>query len=190
MIVQRPQRATIRQRASDLKEVQDCLRRLDADQPDAISRALARYLAIRAVGYIEAVRDDLADLYATTGNARLRRRISHHLHTGQGVTPEQLLGFVGSFDPGWRDSLEGVLDANERELRSQLGAMVAARKKIAHGDGEQVTTGRALKWADTAQIIGKQLARLFRSRDMMPQPACVNWVRPQSEMALVSGGFA
>jgi hypothetical protein len=80
MATPKPHRATIRQRLIDLKEVQNCLRSLDTGQPDAVSRALSRYLTVRAVGYIEAVRDDLADLYAaTTGNARLHRRIGQHV---------------------------------------------------------------------------------------------------------------
>lgn len=155
-------RATIRQRLVDLKEVEECLRSLDVGQPDAVARALARYLTVRAVGYIEAVRDDLADLYAdTTGHPRLHRRVAHHLRVGLGVAPEQLLTFVGSFDTEWRTSLEAVLDADDQALRSQLGAMVAARKKVAHGDGEQVTVGRALAWAEAAKLIGRQLQLLF-----------------------------
>lgn len=157
-----PHRATIRQRVLDLKEVQECVRNLDEDQPDAVSRALARYLTVRSVGYIEAVRDDLADLHAmVTGHPRLHRRIAHHLRTGLGATPEQLLTFVGSFDQAWRASLEACLDADEQALRNQLGAMVAARKKIAHGDGDQVTTGKALTWSDAALKIGKHLETLF-----------------------------
>lgn len=162
MAITRPYRASIRQRLVDLQEVQSCLRNLDEGTPDEVSRALARYLTIRAAGYIEAVRDDLADLYAVeTGNARLHRRISHHLRTGLGVAPEQLLTFLGSFDQGWRQSLEELFDQDDQEIRSKLGAMVAARKKIAHGDGDQVTSGRALAWADTAQTIGKHLGSLL-----------------------------
>lgn len=154
-------RATIRQRLLDLKEVQECLRS-NGSTSDVIERALARYLVVRAVGYLEAVRDDLADLYAsTTGNARLHRRIVHHLRSGQGVAPEQLLTFAGSFDPAWRTSLETILDADDGILRSQLGAMVAARKKIAHGDGEQVTAGRAFAWSEGAIVIGKHLTSTF-----------------------------
>lgn len=167
MAVPSSYRATIRQRLIDLKEVQDCLRNLDANQPDAVSRALARYLTIRAVGYLEAIRDDLADLYAaTTGHPRLHRRIVHHLRTGLGVAPEQLLTFVGSFDHDWRESLEAFLNADDQLLRSQLGAMVAARKKIAHGDGEQVTEGRAIAWADAARAIGRHLGSLLDSQNV------------------------
>ena len=85
---------------------------LEFDQPDAVSRSLARYFTVRVAGYVEAVRDDLADLHAAaSGNERLHRRIADHLRIGQGVTPEQLLTFVGSFDPAWRNSLESLLDA-------------------------------------------------------------------------------
>lgn len=157
-----PHRATIRQRALDLKEVQTSLRELDKNAPDAVSRALARYLTVRSAGYIEAVRDDLADLYASvTGHPRLQRRISHQLRKGLGVNPEQLLTFVGSFDNDWRVSLAAVLDLDDQALKNQLGAMVAARKKIAHGDGEQVTSSKALGWADAALRIGKELGKLF-----------------------------
>lgn len=157
-----PHRATIKQRAADLKEVQETLRTLAVDQPDAVERALARYLTLRSVGYLEAVRDDLADLYAAvTGHHRLHRRITAHLRLGLGVTPEQLLTFVGSFDKGWRITMEGLLDADDQTLRNQLGAMVAARKKIAHGDGDQVTSGKALGWSDVALTIGKHLGDLF-----------------------------
>lgn len=157
-----PYRATIRQRALDLKEVRDCLRALDDDAPDALSRALARYLTVRSVGYVEAVRDDLADLYAfVTGHHRLHRRVSYHLRSGLGASPEQLLTFVGSFDNDWRIALEAVLDADDATIRNQLGAMVAARKKIAHGDGEQVTSGKALGWSAVALELGNELSRLF-----------------------------
>ncbi len=75
--------------------------------------------------------------------------------------PEQLLTFVGSFDKDWRVALEAVLDADDQVLRNQLGAMVSARKKIAHGDGDQVTTGKALAWSDAALVVGKELSKLF-----------------------------
>lgn len=157
-----PRRATIRQRLNDLKEVQDALRERDGDRTDAVERALARYLTVRAVGYIEAVRDDLADLYAEEcGNPRLHRRVTHHLRTGHGVAPEQLLTFIGSFDAAWRRELEQFLDGDDQLLRAQLGAMVAARKKIAHGDGDQVTSGRALTWTDAAIKIVARLKTFF-----------------------------
>ncbi|WP_156485761.1 hypothetical protein [Tsukamurella pseudospumae] len=153
-----PYQATVKQRRLDLMEVQECLRSLSPDHPDSVERALARYLTVRSVGYIEAIRDDLADLYAsTTGNARLHRRVKSNLRTGLGVTPDQLLTFVGSFDPAWRITLESKLDAEDQELRNRLGAMVAARKKIAHGDGDQVTSGKSLAWSDAALTIGKEL---------------------------------
>lgn len=157
-----PQRATIKQRELDLKEIQKCLRELDQDAPDAVRRALARYLTVRSVGYVEAVRDDLADLYAyVTGHVRLHKWITKQLRKGLAVEPTKLLNFVGSFDNDWRIALEAVLDADDNILRYQLGAMVAARNKIAHGDGEQVTSGRALAWSDTALKIGKELGKLF-----------------------------
>lgn len=62
---------------------------------------------------------------------------------------------------GWRLELDRLLEKDDQTLREQLGAMVAARKKIAHGDGEQVTAVRALAWSDAALKIGQYLGSLF-----------------------------
>lgn len=157
-----PHSASARQRELELKSTCDALRTLPKDSPDAIEQALSRYVVVRSVGYVESVRDDAADRYASTvGHQRLRRRIGLHLHTGQGASPGQLLTFLGSFEPQWRDSLDEFLSKDDGKIKSDLGAMVAARKRIAHGDGENVTPGRALAWSDTARAVASFLDGLF-----------------------------
>lgn len=83
------------------------------------------------------------------------------LRGGQGVAPTQLLEFVGSFDSDWRNDLQQVLSADDLKLKEDLGALVAARKKIAHGDGDNVTEARALRWSDAALTIASNLRRIF-----------------------------
>lgn len=154
--------ASLRQRQLDLRDTRTALRELPEDAPDFTGACLARYLAIRSAGYLEAVRDDVADEHvAIKSTAEVARRVRKHLRQGQGVTPAQLLDFVGSFDPGWYAELEEILNDDDQALRSSLGALVAARKKIAHGDGESVTVGKALRWSDTAEGLGNWLIRRF-----------------------------
>jgi len=154
--------AAARLRLQDLQETVKVLRQLPTGTPDFASVALARYLAIRAAGYIEAVRDDAADAYVSSrAPDQVVRRVRSGLRTGQGVAPGQLCEFVGSFHADWKTELEAFLSQDDESLKSSLGSLVAARKKIAHGDGETVTAGKALNWADTAQVLGQWLLERF-----------------------------
>jgi len=62
------------------------------------------------------------------------------------------------------NKLELMLENNDAELSSKLDAMVASRKKIAHGDGETVTTAKALAWQVAAETIGLWLIDRFDPR--------------------------
>jgi hypothetical protein len=122
----------------------------------------ARYLVIRSAGLVESVRDDAASLYCQRiGPTRLHRRISSGLNVGLGVTPKQLLDFVASFDTDWRDELQQLLDQEDALRSNHLGALVATRKKIAHGDGDQVTARKALQWSQTAAELANWIVTRF-----------------------------
>lgn len=154
--------ASIRQRRKDLKELSELLRTLPTDTEDAVERALARYLVIRSAGFIEAVRDDAASLYSREkSDATVHRRVQSSLYTGLGVAPGQLTKFVNSFHPTWETQLNVLLQADDERLKNLLGALVGARRKIAHGDGEAVTTGRALVWSDAALEVGAWVTNRF-----------------------------
>lgn len=152
----------MRQRLLDLRQTAADLQTLPSNITVTVEQSLARYLTVRAAGYVEAIRDDVADNYVTVRSPiEVARRVRLHLRTGVGVTPGQLADFVRSFSPTWSEDLETRLSANDGELSQLLGAMVAARKKIAHGDGEQVTAGRALAWARAAEQIGAWMIGTF-----------------------------
>lgn len=163
--------ASLRQRKLDLRETRDALKNLDPNSPDVVQRAMARYLVVRAAGFVEAVRDDVADVFSTVkASGEVARRIRVHLRGGQGVSPEQLLIFVNSFHPSWHGELDSLLSEEDNLLRGRVGAMVAARKKIAHGDGENVTTARALAWTEAAEEVGRWLVRRFDPSYPVTQP--------------------
>lgn len=153
----------LRLRLQDLHDTVASLKTLPTSASDFTSVALARYLTVRSAGYLEAVRDDCADQYVLKLNTseQVLRRVRLNLRTGQGVAPSQLEEFVQSFHPGWATELGSLLAKDDQTLKSKLGSMVAARKKIAHGDGEQVTTAKALQWADAAEVIGKWMIERF-----------------------------
>lgn len=154
---------SLRLRLQDLRDTVEALRTLPTNVSDEVERSLARYLTVRSAGYVEAVRDDAADMYIVSSRAsdEVIRRIRTNLRTGMGVRPEQMLVFMGSFHAGWRSELSDLLDEEDQKLKASLGSLVAARKKIAHGDGEAVTSGKAFRWAETAEYLGEWLIDRF-----------------------------
>lgn len=147
----------------DLMALSDLVRSVD-DWDDAAPH-LARYLTVRSAGLVEAVRDDVADEHCrAVGPLRPHRRVASGLRLGQGARPAQLVDFVRSFDPVWGDELSTWLNEDDSRRSDQLGALVKARKKIAHGDGERVSSGIALQWADCAVDVAKWLIERFEPR--------------------------
>lgn len=166
--------ASVAQRRIDLRDTVVALRTLPQDTPDIVNTALSRYLVVRAAGFIEAVRDDVADTYTSTKSSdEVAKRVRLHLRGGQGVAPTQLLGFVKSYSISWHDELDKILCENDNEIKDALGALVNARKKVADGDGERVTVSKALKWADISQLIADWLVERFNPDHKALEPVRV-----------------
>lgn len=158
----------MRSRKQDLHDLTETLQNLDPKASE-LQVALARYTAVRAAGYVEAVRDDVADLFVDrVALDVIKSRVRTGLRVGLGVRPQQLIDFVQSFHRDWAIELANFLDDDTslRNRRSDLGALVHARNKIAHGDGDSVGRNDALRWATTAEEVGGWLIRRFDpSRD-------------------------
>lgn len=154
--------ATVRSRLVDLHEAVDSLQTLPKGSPGNRQTALARYVTVRSAGYLEAVRDDVAGFFVERISVDLvTKRIRSGLGSGQGVAPKQLVDFVASFHTPWGVELTSLLNEDDSLLGNRLGALVASRKKIAHGDGDNVTPKRALEWASTAEVVGAWIVKRF-----------------------------
>ena len=153
--------AAIISRLEDLRETVETLDKLPKGS-GLVEVCLSRYLVVRAAGFIESVRDDAADNFATMhAHEIVGRRVREHLRGGLGVTPEQLKKFLRSFDPAWSTEFAAFISSDDGRLSNMLGPLVSARKKIAHGDGDNVIRERALAWAGGAQEVGEWLIRRF-----------------------------
>lgn len=139
----------VTQRILHLKELQSLVR--SCSGKESYAPHLNRYLVVRSAGLVEAVRDDVADQYCkAVSSPRAHRRVTQGLRGGTGVRPKQLIDFVKTFDIDWSSDLESWLEDEEHDRKNRLGALVASRKKIAHGDGASTSASQALQWADTA----------------------------------------
>lgn len=154
---------SVRSRHQDLLDLTNTLQAISPSEQE-LTVAISRYLVVRATGYVEAVRDDVADLFVTRVSLDVvTNRIRSGLRAGQGVRPKQLIEFVQTFHPSWGAELSLFLDDDSasRNLRSDLGALVNARRKIAHGDGDSVGPAAALRWASSAGDVADWLIRRF-----------------------------
>lgn len=150
----------VRQRIIELKDLRDLIARLP-EGDDALVH-LSRYLVVRSAGLIEAVRDDVADQHCRiVGPTRPHKRVSAGLRNGQGVRPSQLIDFMLTFDRDWASQLLDWFEEDDGERKNKIGALVAARKKIAHGDGQSVSSGQALAWADASMEVANWLVGIF-----------------------------
>jgi len=129
------------------------------DDPDA-QGALVHYLVVRSAGFVEASRDALAAGHAERQSSpRVHARVRSGLSTGVGVRPKQLRDFLQTFDPDWAADFASWIQDQDGRVGDDLGALVEARKKIAHGVGARVGKEQALRWAATATLVVDWLTR-------------------------------
>lgn len=152
--------AVMRQRRADLITIAKTLRQLSWD--NGVVPHMSRYLVVRSAGYLESTRDDCIRRYCQDKAApTVASHVASFLGTGRGVRPQQLRDSIASFSRSWADDFDAFSDGGDQKRRSELGALVLSRKKIAHGEGETVTMRRALGWSDTALEIADWMIQRY-----------------------------
>lgn len=153
----------VKQRIRELNELLALVRR--TSRTEEYAPHLDRYLVVRSAGLVESVRDDVAKEHAlAVSPSRTHRRISKSLKKGEGAHPEQLFQFLHTFDQEWANNFEEWLTSDDGQHKNNMAALVSARKKIAHGDGDSINSAQVLCWAETALEIAKWLVNTFDPR--------------------------
>ncbi len=135
------------------------------EQPDEVTRALSRYLTVRACGYLETVVDQCCGALLSSKSAPRAAAFGQSwLGTGRNPSPGKLCDLVGRFDRSWADDLRRLLEENDERLRRELSFMVDRRNKIAHGASEGLTSRRALNLVDCANEVASWFIATFDPR--------------------------
>ena len=136
------------------------------DQPDAVSAALARFLVVRASGYVEQVAAEAcrAFLESKTYVPQSRAFAVSWFRYGVNPTPDNLLELVNRFDGGWGKELAAFLNADDELLLRELSFLVDRRNKIAHGASEGIGAAKALELSGHARTIGDWFLSRFDPR--------------------------
>lgn len=137
-----------------LNDVRVVVERPNSNQSDEVSRSLARFLVVRACGYLEIVAEECCACYAESKSApRVADYARSWLKRGRNPSPGALLDLVGRFGHDWADELTEVLNLDDELLKRDLLSLVDKRNKIAHGEGEGVTARKALALTESALTV-------------------------------------
>lgn len=116
---------------------------------------LARFLVIRASGYLEQVIVECFRGHVVEKSGGLVRSFaSSWLERSRNPSPSNLLDMVGRFDSSYRDELEQLLAKDDDRLKRELSFLVSVRNSIAHGMNEGINPTRALGLSEVAVELG------------------------------------
>jgi len=150
------------------KQFEAAIRLVEApsrEQPDEVTRALSRFLVVRASGYLEAVVDECCrSLIRSKAAPNVASFASSWFGTGRNPSPGKLLELVGKFNGDWKESLCKEFDEDDEYLRRELDLLVSKRNRIAHGLGEGIGARKALEFASTVTQVTNWFVKTFDPR--------------------------
>ena len=141
------------------------VRRPSRDSGDDEHAALARFLVVRACGYLEQVSEESRKAYIASKSSRQVGAFGISWF-GRGVnpTPPNLVSLVQRFDSGWADDLQAIFDADDGVVSREIYFLVDRRNKIAHGLSENTGAAKALSLAEHSQTVAQWFLARFDPR--------------------------
>jgi hypothetical protein len=137
-----------------LDEIVTLVRSPARDQPDEVTRALARFLVVRTCGYLEQVVEECCRAYLYSKSAPAAAAFGRSwLGRGSNPTPDRLEALARRFDPGWAGELRELLERDDQLLSRELSLLVDRRNKIAHGLSEGLGARKALDLESSASVV-------------------------------------
>jgi hypothetical protein len=128
-----------------LKELARLVERPPSGQGEDISAAMARFLVIRACGYLEQTVEECCRAYLTSKSAPTAASFGRSwLGRGGNPWPGSLVQLVRRFDGSWGDELQALFDRDDEQLKREVSLLVDRRNKIAHGLSEGIGARKAL----------------------------------------------
>ena len=134
-------------------------------QPDDVSRALSRFLVVRACGFLEQVAEECCRSFIdSTTIPQVSAYGASWLGRGASPTPDHLVALVRRFDGTWADSLDAFLRTNDELLWREIAFLVDRRNRIAHGLSEGITGRKALDLAEYSAQVADWFVNRFDPR--------------------------
>lgn len=151
-----------RRRLEELKTMVDSL---PSEHYDHFGPELARFLTVRAAGYLEDAFETCISCFAEAhSHPAVANYIKDGLFRGRNPRPDALLDRISKLDPEWESSLRNLLQENDSYLSRELSYLVDRRNKIAHGKSESVTIRKSLTLVEVSTEIADHIVNLMDPR--------------------------
>lgn len=117
-----------------------------SDLADEVRADLAKYLCVRASGFVERSFVELAARFSDGKAApAVARFVESRLERTTNLTGAKLVNALTEFDPAWGEQLQAFLDSDE-EARCALDSVVGKRHRIAHGYDDGLSLRSMEEW--------------------------------------------
>ena len=145
--------------ASDEQRLDAVFARVGALQHDPeLLSDFAKYLCILVSGYLE---KSLAELVLEhsrqVGAPSLQRFVESKTKRFANANAERIAQLLGSFDPGWKSSIESFL---VDEYKAAVDSVVGLRNNIAHGVSVGITYASMLEYYKRIKAVVEEVAKL------------------------------
>lgn len=155
----------VQQLPNSLSQVRALVHQPADGQSDDVTRALARFLVVRACGYLEQV---VVESVVAFMLSKSHRGVASYggswLKGGYNPKPGRLVDLVRRFDAEWADELKAFLDEDDELLQREIAFLVDRRNKIAHGLSETVSTTKSLDLCTNAEHVADWFLERFDPR--------------------------
>lgn len=150
---------------TNLHAVRNLVDHPNSHQSDEVGQALARFLVIRACGYLEKISKESALAYVESkASPNVANFARSWFSKGRSPSPSSLVELVSKFDSQWSIELCARLKDDDEYLWRQISFLVELRNKIAHGESEGVGATRALDLVKSVEVVADWFLTKFDPR--------------------------
>lgn len=136
----------LQQQRRSLENLRDLAQNQAPETSDELNSVLARFLVVRACGYLEQVVEQTCLQYLNSKSSHPWCQSFNGSWFGRGrnPSPNALVAFVKKIDLSLSEDLESLFQENDDLLLREISFLVDRRNKISHGLSEGVGTRKAL----------------------------------------------
>lgn len=154
-----------RQSLSNLLSLRDLLSKCFKENDRYFDQVpeLAKLLVIRSCGHLEVVSTSCFLAFVDRhSNSVVSGYVSQTYRSWTSPEPKNLRNLLNRLSKKSGEQFAAFLELQGQEFSSELGSLVDKRKKIAHGQNENVTARTALQYCAEAVAVGEWFVEYFR----------------------------
>ncbi|WP_152552332.1 HEPN domain-containing protein [Actinokineospora spheciospongiae] len=139
-----------------LDSLADGVKNQPKERTDDEQMWLTRFLVVRICGYLEqVVHETLREFIEAKSGGLARTFALSWIEKSRNPSPDNMVGLVGRLDATLGESLQALLDADDKDVLRELSLLLDRRHKIAHGLNEGMNTRKALALKEVVEKVAE-----------------------------------